>query len=182
MTSTCSMLMTAALCSESFNGVLLGRFVGCGSGADNDQLMIGNVILIFKSGGQLGQSDSVFCNDAVHEFLEGGGVATFGGIEQVECVFNGEGWQLSLGIFQNGERTGEGICHRDFRVHDGLVVSGLKFGDFSGCWFQQAAVFGWCCGRRFGAATGEECAGGCGGDEGPAEAVCGGIGGGGVES
>lgn len=86
-----------------FIGVLRGRFVGCGFGADNDKLMIGYVVLIFKSGGQLGQSDPVFRDDAVHEFLEGVGVAAFGGIEQVECVFDGECGQLSLGIFEYGE-------------------------------------------------------------------------------
>ncbi|MEY4185975.1 MAG: hypothetical protein RIT02_1009 [Planctomycetota bacterium] len=65
--------------------------------------MIGNVVLIFKSGGQLWQGDPVFRDDAVHEFLEGRGVATFGGIEQVECVFDGQSGQLSLGIFEDGE-------------------------------------------------------------------------------
>lgn len=52
--------------------------------------MIGDVVLIFKSGGQLRECDPVFRDDAAHEFLEGFGVATFRGIEEAEGLLDGQ--------------------------------------------------------------------------------------------
>ena len=96
---------------------------------------------------------------AVHEFLEGVGVAAFGGIEQVECVFDGECGQLSLGIFEYGEWSGERVGDGDFGIDDCIIVFGLEFGDGSGSGFQQAAVLGGGRGGCFGAAEGDKEAG-----------------------
>ena len=99
--------------------------------------MIGNVVLVFKTGRQLWQADSVFRDDAIHEFLEGIRVASFGGVEQVECLFDGERRQLSLGIFEDGERSGDRIGDGQCGIDDVVVLCGFEFADFPGGWFQQ---------------------------------------------
>lgn len=93
---------------------------------DDEQPVVGDVVFPCESVGEFGEVDTVFLNDSGHEFIEGLWIATFGGVEQVDGVFDGQLGNFFAGVLQCGEWSCDGVGDGASGVDHGLACCGVE--------------------------------------------------------
>lgn len=91
-----------------------------------------DVVFPGESLGQLREVDAIFLDDAGHEFFERGGVATFGGVEQVDGVLNGELRNFFPGVLECDEWPGDGVGDGSRGIDDGFSGGRIELLNFCG--------------------------------------------------